>query len=207
MSLPPDVENYLAEASRTRGKTAGLVPSFTCRVFNSPWDQFVELWAPRIYMFVGHALGPYQKEPLPEILALEDGMHTAGATASFNPMTGQIRVATSIDGKPGQTLEKLCHEMTHGSLAKFPEGDPFYEEGFVDYSVWCMAHAPLWAPYRDEMVKAAAFNISQRRDRAMIDQSDWDRKRWAGGLFASLSRGPHIISALRMKKIEGNFTW
>lgn len=206
VSIPSDVEQYLADASR-RTKTAASTPQFTCHVFNSPWDQFVELWASRIYVFVGNALGPYHKEPLTEILPLPDGMHSAGATASFDPMTGQVRVATSIEGKPGQTLEKLTHEFTHGSLANFPEGSAFYEEGYVDYTVWTMAHAPVWNPYREDMIEAAAFNISQRRDRAMLNQTDWDRQRWAGGLFASLAYGPHIVSQFRMKKIEGNLTW
>ena len=57
------------------------------------------------------------------------------------------------------------------------------------------------------MIEAAAFNIQMRRERAMKDMSDWDRKRWAGGLFASLSRGPMIISSLRQKKMENNLTW
>jgi len=146
-------------------------------------------------------------EPLPQILPLADGMHTAGATASFDPTTGQVRLSTSVEGKPGQTLEKLTHELTHASLAQFPEGDAFYEEGFVDYSVWVMAHAPVWEPYRDDMIEAAAFNIKMRRERAMLDMSDWDRKRWAGGLFASLSRGPLIVASLRKRKDENTFIW
>ncbi len=190
-----------AEESATPTKT------FTCKVFGNEWDQFVELWMPKIYDFIGHALGPFGMEPLPEILPMADGQHSAGATASFNPETGQIRLSRSVEKKAGQTLEKLTHETTHGSLAKFPEGDAFYEEGFVDYSVWVMAHAPLWEPYRNEMIEAAAFNIKVRRERAMLDLSDWDRKRWAGGLYASLSRGPFIISSLRHRKMEGNFNW
>ncbi len=180
---------------------------FLCRVFGSSWDQFVELWAPRIYDFLGHALGPFGQEPLPEILAISDGEHSAGATASFQPSNGQVRLSRSVENKPGQTLEKLTHEMTHASLALFPEGDAFYEEGFVDYSVWVMAHAPLWEPYREDMINAASFNIATRRERAMLDLSDWDRKRWAGGLYASLSRGPFIISSLRQRKAEGNLNW
>lgn len=208
VKLPEDVEKLLADASQpTVGKTASMIPQFKCQVFNSPWDQFVELWAPRVYTFVGNALGPYQKEPLPEILKMPDGQHSSGATASFDPSTGQVRLAGSVEGKPGQTLEKLCHEFTHGSLANFPEGDSFYEEGFVDFSVWVMAHAPMWAPYRDQMIEAAEFNIMMRRERGMLDQSDWDRKRWMGGMFAMLSRGPHIISILRSRKSEGLYAW
>ena len=180
---------------------------FTCKIFNSPWDQFVELWAPRILNFVGNALGPYGVMPLSNIERMSDGEHTAGATASFDPSTGQVRLSRSVEGKPGQTLEKLTHEFTHGSLAHFPEGDPFYEEGFVDYSVWVMAHAPYWEPYRHSMVEAAAFNIAMRRERAMLDMSDWDRKRWAGGLYASLCRGPLVISSLKHRKMENTFLW
>jgi hypothetical protein len=180
---------------------------FVCRFFGPEWNGFVEHWAPIIYDFVGHALGPYGREPLPEILQMPDGQHSAGATASFDPSSGQTRLCQSVEGKPGQTLEKLTHEFTHGSLALFPEGDPFYEEGFVDYSVWVMAHAPVWGELRDSMIEAAAFNIKMRRERALLDLSDWDRKRWAGGFYASISRGPFVIGSLRHKKSEGNYTW
>ncbi len=200
--------DYLAKASQASvTRTASEGHKFTCKVFNSPWDQFVELWAPRIYYFVGNALGPYGRDPLPIIEKMSDAEHTAGATASFDPQSGQVRLSSSVEGKPGQTLEKLTHEFTHGSLALFPEGDPFYEEGFVDYSVWVMAHAPFWEPYRDQMIDAASFNIAMRRERAMMDMSDWDRKRWAGGLYASLSRGPLVIASLKHRKMEGNNTW
>lgn len=208
MKFPAEVEQLLADASRpSTGKTAGTIPQFTCRVFNSPWDQFVELWAPRIFVFVGNALGPYGKVPLPEILKMPDAQHSAGATASFDPNNGQVRLASSVEGKAGQTLEKLCHEFTHGSLANFPEGDCFYEESFVDYSVWIMSHAPVWEPYRNEMIEAAEFNIKMRRERAMHGGSDWDVKRWAGGVFANFAYGPHLVGRLRGKKLEGNFTW
>lgn len=201
--IDPKVQAILKTASDsvTVGKP------FVCRIFAPDWNLFVEHWAPVIYDFVGHALGPYGTDPLPELLPMSDGEHSAGATASFNPTTGQVRLSSSVEGKPGQTLEKITHEFTHGSLSKFPEGDPFYEEGFVDYSVWVMAHAPIWEPYRDEMIEAAAFNIKMRRERAMLDLSDWDRKRWAGGLYASLSRGPFIVASLRHRKAENNFTW
>lgn len=188
-------------------RTAAMPPKFVCRIFNSSWDQFVELWAPKIYEFIGDAMGPYGREPLPEILRMSDAQHSAGATASFEPSTGQVRLSGSVEGKAGQTIEKLIHEFIHGSLALFPEGDPFYEEGFVDYSVWVIAHAPFWEPYRDQIIEAASFNIRMRLERAMLDLSDWDRKRWAGGLYASLSRGPMIIGGFRHKKAENTFLW
>ena len=200
--ITEEVHGMLRQASSAQPSKV-----FTCQVFNGPWDHFVMAWAPRIHTFVQEALGPYGTDPRTEILPLEDGMHSAGATASFHMLTGQICICTSVDGKPGQTLEKLTHEMIHGSLSQFPEGDEFYEEGFVDYSTWVLAHAPVWGDLREDMIKAAAFNIQVRRDRAMLDQNDYDRKRWAGGLYASLSRGPHIISTLRMKKMEGQLVW
>jgi hypothetical protein len=180
---------------------------FVCRFFSPEWNAFVEEWLPIIYDFVGHALGPYGREPLPEILQMPDGQHSAGATASFEPANGQVRLCSSVEGKPGQTLEKLTHEFIHGSLALFPEGDAFYEEGAVDYSVWVLAHAPIWGEHRPAMVDAAAFNIRMRRERAMLDLSDWDRKRWAGGLYFAMSRGPFVIGSFRHKKAEGNYTW
>ena len=207
LMLPLEVQSLLDDASlATRTRTAAA-KRFTCKVFGSDWDRFVENWMPRIYTFVGSALGPYGKEPLPEILPMSDGEHSAGATASFDPRNGQIRISTSVEGKDGQTLEKLTHETTHASLARFPEGDTFYEEGFVDYSVWILAHAPLWGEHQHSMINAASYNIKMRRERAMLDLSDWDRKRWAGGLYASISRGPFLIASLRNRKTEGNFTW
>jgi hypothetical protein len=199
----PDVQVMLRMASNDVSPKR----QFVCQIFKSPWDAFVEQWAPIIHDFVGQALGPYGREPLPEILRMSDGEHSAGATASFEPGTGQVRLCNSVEGKPGQTLEKLTHEFTHGSLNLFPEGDPFYEEGAVDYSVWVMAHAPVWGEHRTAMIDAASFNIKMRRERALLDLSDWDRKRWAGGLYFSLSRGPFVISGFRHKKAEGNYTW
>lgn len=205
--FPAEVRDMLARASDAALTRRANDRHFVVQFFDPEWNSWIERWAPIIYDFVGHALGPFGREPLPEILKMHDAEHSAGATASFAPGNGQIRLSSSVEGKAGQTLEKLTHEMTHGSLAQFPEGDPFYEEGFVDYSVWVMAHAPVWGPYRNEMIEAAAFNIKMRRERAMLDLSDWDRKRWAGGLYASLSRGPFIIASLRHRKIEGNYTW
>lgn len=179
---------------------------FKCGFLSPDSNSFVETWAPKCYAFLLEALGPFQVEPLEEIELLTDGFHSAGATASFE-MNGRICLSTSVDGSPGVILEKLTHEMTHASLASFPEGDPFYEEGFVDYSVWTMAHAPYWGSYQKAMLTSAAHNIEMRRKRALLDQNDYDRKRWAGGLFASLARGPFIISTLREKKMSGDLTW
>lgn len=204
MSFPAPVDQLLRTASQKRGGG----PAFHCEVFASKeWNQFVETWLPNIYTFVAHALGPYGTQPLPEIMKLPDGMHMSGATASFDMMSGQVRICTSVEGNPGQTLEKLTHEFVHGSLSMFPSNDCFYDEGFVDYSTWVLAHAPVYEPHRQAMIDAAAFNIKMRRERAMKNLSDYDRKRWAGGTFASLCLGPMVLHRLRMKKAEGDFTW
>jgi hypothetical protein len=205
MRLPQEVETSLRTAS-VRSKKA--TKSFTCNVCGNEWDRFIEKWASTCYTFVGEAFGGYHVEPLSEILPMEAGYHSAGANASFHVGTGQVTLCPSIvENNPGITLEKLTHEFTHGALAGFPEGDPFTEEGYVDYSVWVMAHAPIWKPWGHDMIDAAAFNIKCRRDRAMKNQSDYDRKRWAGGLFAATALGPWIISHLKMKKMEGDLRW
>lgn len=201
---PEKVRSFLKGASDA---TQPQQSRFRCRIFGSEWNAFVEEWATKSFIFVGHALGPYGRQPLPEILPLPDGMHSAGATASFDMNSGQMCLSSSVEGKVGQTLEKLTHELTHASLAQFPEGDPFYEESVVDYSVWVMAHAPLWGEHRDPMIDAASFNIRMRRDRALHTHTDYDAKRWMGGLFASLTYGPYIISRLRMKKQSGDYSW
>ena len=204
-SFPVEVHHSLRTASSRAVKAAR---PFQCVAFQSAeWNAFTEAWAPRIYGFLLEALGPMGKEPLPTILPMPAGHHIAWATASFEPGSGQIRLSDSIEGKPGQTLEKLTHEMTHASLADFPEGDSFYEEGFVDYSVWVMAHAPVWGEHRQAMIDAAAYNISQRLDRATKQLSDWDVKRWAGGMYANVAHGPFIVSRLKARKAEGLLAW
>jgi hypothetical protein len=208
LEIPSDVEHMLRRASAFSSRTAFAAPKFTSTACGTSWDRFIETWAPRCYSFVANALGPYQQEPKGQILGIEDGLHSAGVNASFQPDNGQIRLVGSVvQGRAGTTLEKLTHELVHASLANFPEGDPFYEEGFVDYSVWVMAHAPIWGEHRQEMIEAAAFNIACRRDRALKDTSDYDRKRWAGGVFCSFAHGPWIIARLRTRKTEGNLSW
>ena len=209
--LPKEVQTQLNEASERLSfgtKTATLGTLFECRVCKDTWDKFIEEAAYKCHVFLQECLGPFQKEPLPTILPVEDGFHASGANASFEPATGQIRLcADYVRGRPGTTLEKLCHEMVHASLNDFPEGDAFYEEGFADYSVWCIAHAPYWSKHRESMIQAAAHNIAMRRDKAMRNLSDYDRKRWAGGLFCSAVHGPWILSKLRMAKMEGILQW
>ena len=204
-SLPPEVERHL-EAASTRSKTASV--QFSSAICGNEWDRFIERWATISYGFIAQALGPYQMPPQPVILPLTDGAHCAGANASFDPGNGQIRLSPSVvQDKPGITLEKITHELTHASLASFPEGDPFYEESIVDYSVWVMAHAPVWGEHREAMIKAADFNIKCRRDRAFRTQTDYDRKRWAGGICVAMIQGPWIVTRLRAKKLEGDLTW
>jgi hypothetical protein len=185
----------------------GNAKEFKCLVFNSDWDKFVEAWAPKIHNYLIDALGPFGREPLPTILPMSDGMHMSGATASFHMLNGQIQLSHSVEGNPGQTLEKLTHEFVHGSYAKFPSDDTFYDEGAVDYSTWLLAHAPIYGEYRQQVIDAAAYNIKMRRERAMRNLSDYDRKRWAGGCFFSMFIGPMLIHRMKMKKAEGDFTW
>lgn len=202
--FPQEVQQMLKQAS------SGLAgPVFRCQVFaDDETNEFVELWSPKIYSFVQGALGPYGTHPKAVILPLTDADHIAGANASFNILTGQVRLGTHLSGQYGVLLEKITHEFTHGSMAKFPEGDPFYEEGMAaDYVTWVMAHAPCWGPFREAMIDAASDNIRLRRERAFSTRTDYDKKRWAGGLYASLAYGPHIIAMLKMKKLEGDFTW
>lgn len=207
MALPDDIQGQLKTASR-EARVARGGQTFVCNICGNDWDRFIEKWAAVAFQFVGHALGGYHTTPLPEIKAMGDADHSAGANASFNIVTGQVTLCPSVvEGKPGITLEKLTHEFTHGALAGFPEGDMFYEEGFVDYSVWVMAHAPIWNPWRKQMIEAADFNIKMRRERALRDTCDYDRKRWAGGLYASTVHGPGIIGRLRMRKMEGDLRW
>lgn len=211
MMLPQDVQRSLDETSRRlqfKSRTASFAPAFETDVCGDEWDRFIEKSASKIYGFLQDCLGPFQKQPYYLILPIEDGFHVAGANASFAPATGQVRLcADYVRGRPGTTLEKICHEFVHASLNDFPEGDPFYEEGFVDYSVWVISHAPYWEPHREAMVRAANHNIAMRRDRAMRDLSDYDRKRWAGGLFCATVHGPWVLSKLRMAKMEGNLQW
>lgn len=204
----------MLRTASTQAKKAWMTPTteaFSCNICGSPWDRFIEEWTNKSYNLVHQALGPYGKEPIRTILPLPDGQHCSGANASFQPATGQIRVSPSVvEGKPGITLEKITHELIHASLNDFPEtpdGDPFFEEGYVDYSTWVIAHAPFWGEHRQAMIDAAAFNIKCRRDRAMRGLSAYDAKRWAGGVFAAQAYGPWIITKLAFKKREGNFTW
>lgn len=208
MTIPSDVLQMLQRLSGRTLRTAATTPKFRCTFLSPNWNRFVEAWAPKCYTFVSQALSGYPQEPKTEILQIPEAYHASGVNASYQPDNGQIRlVASIVEGNPGVTLEKLTHELTHAALASFPEGDPFYEEGFVDYSVWIMAHAPIWGDHQKAMVEAAEFNIACRRDRALRDTSDYDRKRWAGGLYCSLTHGPWILSRLKLRKEAGEYVW
>lgn len=202
MGLPTEVQRMLRSAS-----DATTRKRFTCNIYPDHWNSFVELWSPRIHAFVEDALGPYGTEPKQEILPLSDGFHMACANASFDLVSGQICLGTHLFDQPGPTLEKLTHEMIHGSLSQFPEGEAFYEEAAADYGTWVLAHAPIWEPYRTEMIEAAANNIRNRRERALKTGNDYDRKRWAGGVWMMHAYGPYVISVFRQRKAEQNLTW
>ena len=209
--LPPKAQKWLDETTKKLSfgsRRASHATRFECHVCGNEWDRFIEASALKCYLFLQECLEPFQREPLSLILPISDGFHVSGANASFEPATGQVRLCPDyVVDRTGTTLEKICHELTHASLNDFPEGDPFYEEGAADYSVWVMAHAPWWEPYRKSMIEAAAHNIELRRDRAMRSQTDYDRKRWAGGLYMATAYGPLILSRLRQKKAEGDLTW
>lgn len=206
--LPSSVQKSLADVSSFARRTASFGAPFTSKVCENEWDGFIEKWATVCYAFVAEALGPYAREPLRTILTISDGAHSGGANASFEPNTGQIRLSPSVvQGKPGITLEKLTHELMHASLNDFPAGDPFYEESVCDYGTWVMAHAPIWGIHQKAMIEAASFNIKCRRDRALRDLSDYDRKRWAGGLYCSTMHGPWIVAKLKARKLEGDLRW
>jgi hypothetical protein len=171
------------------------------------WDRFIEMWTVVIYDVVAEALGEYGTEPGSLIIPMSEGFHLSGATASFNMGTGQVTLSPSVHGSAGTILEKLTHEFIHGSLSQFPEGDPFYEEGQVDYATFLLAHCPVWGVHREAMIEAAKFNIDKRFTRAQQTDTDYDRKRWSGGMYARLVYGKNLIGRLRMKKMEGDFTW
>jgi hypothetical protein len=203
ISIPAGVHGMLKRAS-----VAPSYREFSCAFYPPHWNLFVEDWAPRIHAFVEDALGPYGTQPRREIAPLADGFHAACANASFDLGSGQVCLGTHLVDQPGATLEKLCHEFIHGALSQFPNDlEGFYSEGYVDYSTWVLAHAPIWGELREATILAAADNIRNRRERALRTGNDYDRKRWSGGLFAMTAYGPYIISMLRQRKAEGNFTW
>jgi hypothetical protein len=196
------MEHLRAASLKSSAKT------FKSVVFSDPdSNAFTEVWAARIYSYLYSALGPFGTEPLSTILPMPSGMHMSGATASFDMQSGQMTLCPSVEGNQGQILEKITHEMVHGSYSQFPSNDEFYDEGFVDYSTWLLAHGPIYMDYRQQVIDSAAYNIKMRRERAMKNLSDYDRKRWAGGVFANVCLGPMLLHRMRMKKAEGDFTW
>lgn len=169
---------------------------FKSLVFSSPTaNAFLERWAEVSYMAIHRVLGDFQTEPLAVLLPLEEFMKAEGATASFETGKGQIRISADIERQPGAILEKITHELIHGSLDKMPAGDEFFEEGFVDYSTFLMAHLPVWGRYGQAMKDAAIFNIQKRKP----------TRRWAGGFYASRKYGKNLLSHLREAK--KSLTW
>jgi hypothetical protein len=180
---------------------------FKSLILNSEEDLFIEEWAAKIHGYLIEALGPFGTEPLPIILPMSYGMHMSGATASFDMHTGQMTLCPSVGGNPGQILEKITHEMVHGQYSQWPSEDEFFDEGFTDFSTWLLVHAPIYGQYRQQAIDSAAYNIKMRRERAMKGLSEYDKKRWAGGVFAMMAYGPMLLNRMRMKKAEGDFTW
>lgn len=183
-------------------------PEFTSSVCGSQWDLFIASWMNKSYIFVEQSLGAYQKQPKKHVLPLHDSKYTSGVNACYNPSDGQIRLSRlAVEGESGVTLEKITHELIHASLSDFPEGDPFYEEGAVDYMVLVMAHSPFWEPYRSAMVTAARRNLELRRDRALKTRTDYTAKRWYGACFMAETYGPWIVERFREKKLTGELVW
>jgi hypothetical protein len=210
MPITREVQDQLTSASDRliHRRKAAVNLAFESNICSDPWDRFIEDAASKCYHFIQEVLGPYHKQPLFIIQAIRDSDHVAGANASFQPDNGQICLCPDyVRNRPGTTLEKLCHELLHANLNDFPEGDEFFEEGQIDYSTWVIAHAPYWREHREDMIEAAAHNIEVRRERALKQQTVYDRKRWAGGLCASIVHGPFILARLRQKKSTGDLTW
>ena len=72
LEIPADVDQMLRRASAFSSRVAFSAPKFVSNICGSDWDRFIELWAPKCYTFVAHALGPYAQEPRPEILGIAD---------------------------------------------------------------------------------------------------------------------------------------
>ncbi len=71
---------------RTASRISGRAPKFSSAICGSPWDGFIEEWAPKCYAFVANALGPYHTEPRTEILAISG---RASATAPAGSAIGK----------------------------------------------------------------------------------------------------------------------
>jgi len=182
-------------------------PKFRSHVFGNDWDAWVELWAPKVYGFVRSSLGEYGTEPLPDILPMADADHAAGANASFNMATGQITLHPYMSHDPGTTLEKLTHEMVHGSLSKFPDSGEFFDEGVVDHSVLVLSKSTYWGEHQPAMERAAQYNLTMRCTRAYSTRTEYDRQRWMGGICSQYMYGDSVVAAFRQKKLSGDFSW
>ena len=179
-----------------------------CQVFTPEWCTFVQDWASRIHPFVETLFGPYGTEPHTVIEALPVSAKAIGASASFDMSSGQITLCPSMEGDPGRTLEKLTHELLHGSFSDFPSVDPFYDEGFVDYTTLLLSSAPIYRDLGPAMQKSALGNIERRRQKGLAaGSSDYDRKRAMGAIFAKMAYGTQVVAHLRTQKMNRTFQW
>jgi hypothetical protein len=181
-----------------------------CDVFSSPdWNAFVVHWAGKIKPFLELVLGPYGTEPASRILPLRAiVVGNVAPSASFDMVTGQIELTPSMEGDPGRTLEKLTHEMLHGSLSRFPSDDEFYDEGFVDLSTLLLSQASIYGELGPLMEKSARGNLVRRIKSGMQPNANpYDRRRACGAIHAKLTYGAGLIQHLRTQKMNGTFEW
>jgi hypothetical protein len=182
---------------------------WTCKVFQPEWNSFVEEWAGKVFPYLEEVLGPYGTKPMTTILPLDvESPGSVPPSASFNLLSGQIQLHPSMEGDAGRTLEKLTHEMVHGSLALFPSNDEFYDEGYVDYSTLLLSDAPLYGKLGSAMKASAQGNIQRRvRQGFAVGANRYDQRRARGSIFAKMTHGDGLLSYLKSQKLNGSYQW
>lgn len=200
------LDEILSKASAATPKVPWVA---YCTVFSPTWNAFVIEWAGKIKPFIEEALGPYGTEPLPHILPL--GSYNVGKvapSASFDMGTGQIELTHEMEGDAGRTLEKLTHEMIHGSLSLFPSDDEFYDEGFVDFSTLLLSSAPIYGDLGILMRRSAQQNLARRVKMGLVPNATrYDFRRASGAIHAKLTYGSGLIEHLRDQKMNETFEW
>lgn len=200
----------MSHALLERASSTPLTPwEAHCQVFSPEWNSFVVKWAGKIKPFLEEVLGPYGTEPLPHILPLNVmAIGKVPPSASFDMSTGQIQLTAAMEGDPGRTLEKLTHEMVHGSLSQFPSEDEFYDEGFVDYSTLLLSAAPIYGPFGPAMAKSAQGNLFRRiKQGKQADATIYDQRRASGSIHAKLTYGQGLLEHLRNQKLARTYEW
>lgn len=182
---------------------------WVCQVFRPDWNLFVESWAAKIHPMLLDVLGPYGTEPHPHILPLNVmALGKVAPSASFDMDSGQIQLTPAMEGDAGRTLEKLTHEMVHGSLANFPSEDEFFDEGFVDFSVLLLSEQPVYGDLGPLMKRSAQQNLARRIKMGMAPNATrYDFRRASGAIHAKLTYGHGLIEHLRNQKLNQTFEW